>query len=43
MNDDTNAEDRYEGYVASYMDWIKDTEGVDHNKLRQPYLKRYGS
>ncbi|CAO3665162.1 unnamed protein product [Umbelopsis ramanniana] len=40
MNDDTNAEDRYEGYVASYMDWIKDTEGVDHNKLRQPYLKR---
>lgn len=42
MNDDANAEDRYESYVASYMDWIKDTEGVDHNKLRQPYLKRYG-
>ncbi|KAI9284465.1 hypothetical protein BC943DRAFT_347176 [Umbelopsis sp. AD052] len=40
MNDDTNAEDRYESYVASYMDWIKDTEGVDHNRLRQPYMKR---
>jgi paired amphipathic helix protein Sin3a len=41
LNDDANAEDRYESYVASYMDWIKDTEGVNHIRLRQPYLQRY--
>ncbi|KAH8550911.1 hypothetical protein BGW37DRAFT_426755 [Umbelopsis sp. PMI_123] len=40
LNDDANAEDRYESYVASYMDWIKDTEGVNHIRLRQPYLQR---
>jgi histone deacetylase complex regulatory component SIN3 len=42
FNDDSNAEDRYESYVASYMDWIKETEGVDHKKLRRSFLQRYG-
>lgn len=40
-SDDTKAEDQYESYVASYMDWIKDTEGVDHKKLRRSFLQRY--
>ncbi|GAB5588318.1 hypothetical protein Unana1_03218 [Umbelopsis nana] len=39
-SDDTKAEDQYESYVASYMDWIKDTEGVDHKKLRRSFLQR---
>ncbi|CAM0137869.1 unnamed protein product [Umbelopsis sp. WA50703] len=37
---ETSAEDKYENYVASYMDWVKTTEGVDERRLQPTFLKR---
>ncbi|RUS19702.1 hypothetical protein BC937DRAFT_87073 [Endogone sp. FLAS-F59071] len=37
---DSSPEDKYEDYVASYMDWTKTTEGVDAKKTKPAFLKR---
>ncbi|KAI9280942.1 hypothetical protein BC943DRAFT_344353 [Umbelopsis sp. AD052] len=37
---ETSAEDKYENYVASYMDWVKTTEGIDESRLQPTFLKR---
>ncbi|KAH8548948.1 hypothetical protein BGW37DRAFT_429996 [Umbelopsis sp. PMI_123] len=37
---ETSAEDKYENYVASYMDWVKTTEGIDESRLQTTFLKR---
>lgn len=38
---EVSAEDKYENYVASYMDWVKPTEGIDESQLQPTFLKRY--
>lgn len=34
------AEDRYEDYVASYMDWVNTTEGIDASSMKPTFLTR---
>ncbi|KAI9254321.1 hypothetical protein EDC94DRAFT_238533 [Helicostylum pulchrum] len=34
------AEDRYQDYVASYMDWVNTTEGIDTAKMKPTFLTR---
>ncbi|KAI8379519.1 uncharacterized protein BYT42DRAFT_329822 [Radiomyces spectabilis] len=35
-----SAEDRYEDYVANYMDWVHTTEGIDVSAMRPTFLRR---
>lgn len=35
------AEDKYEDYVASYMDWVNTTDGVDPSQMKPSFLRRY--
>ncbi|KAI9485323.1 MAG: hypothetical protein EXX96DRAFT_475954 [Benjaminiella poitrasii] len=37
---DVSAADRYEDYVASYMDWVNVTEGVDRSSMKPTFLSR---
>ncbi|KAG0953193.1 hypothetical protein G6F57_001621 [Rhizopus arrhizus] len=34
------AEDKYEDYVASYMDWVNTTDGVDPSQMKPSFLRR---
>lgn len=34
------AEDKYEDYVASYMDWVNTTEGIDTAQMKPTFLTR---
>lgn len=34
------AEDKYEDYVASYMDWLNVTDGIDLSKTKKSFLRR---
>ncbi len=34
------AEDRYEDYVASYMDWVNTTDKIDLSQLKPSFLNR---
>ncbi|KAI8976142.1 hypothetical protein BDB01DRAFT_853430 [Pilobolus umbonatus] len=34
------AEDKYEDYVASYMDWVNTTEGIDTDSMKPTFLHR---
>ncbi|KAI7878718.1 uncharacterized protein EV154DRAFT_524921 [Mucor mucedo] len=34
------AEDRYQDYVASYMDWVNTTEGIEASQMKPTFLTR---
>ncbi|KAI8885789.1 hypothetical protein K501DRAFT_179122 [Backusella circina FSU 941] len=34
------ASDKYEDYIASYMDWVNTTDGIDITKMKTNYLQR---
>jgi paired amphipathic helix protein Sin3a len=34
------AADKYEDYVASYMDWVNTTEGIDASSMKPTFLTR---
>jgi len=34
------AADKYEDYVASYMDWVNTTEGIDAASMKPTFLTR---
>ncbi|RCI05964.1 Transcriptional regulatory protein sin3 [Rhizopus stolonifer] len=34
------AEDEYEDYVASYMDWVNTTDGIDPSQMKSSFLRR---